>query len=386
MGCPLCGEVCRCSLASTSSGATDTSSTALVDPEIYDDSEEQFAASLAGSTVPPLPPIGRENETSRTLSGIERTFMEMGDAVAPPPQANDEWRNEVASRVNRYKARRRASDDTLSLFDAPQRPLTPEAQVRAATRQRVASRFAAPIPEPEPLQAEVATEVVAEAPAAVAEEPARVETKVIEFPKPAAPRPMMVTKEQLQPSLLDELSEPLPATPRILEAPEPEPEPVAPQLPAITLDAPLEAAPDAEFELPLRVAPVAQRIFSGLIDASVVLVGLAMFGLVALQVGHALMPAHLAVGAAAAVTIVLWSGYNLMFLIFAGVTPGMQMARLEMRGFDGELLPRATRRGRAIAMMVSAAPLGLGFLWAFFDEDTLCWHDRITQSCVVEAE
>jgi hypothetical protein len=25
----------------------------------------------------------------------------------------------------------------------------------------------------------------------------------------------------------------------------------------------------------------------------------------------------------------------------------------------------------------------LGFVWAFFDEDTLCWHDRISRTYLV---
>ena len=31
-------------------------------------------------------------------------------------------------------------------------------------------------------------------------------------------------------------------------------------------------------------------------------------------------------------------------------------------------------------MILSAVSLGLGFAWAFFDEDTLCWHDRMTRT------
>jgi uncharacterized RDD family membrane protein YckC len=30
------------------------------------------------------------------------------------------------------------------------------------------------------------------------------------------------------------------------------------------------------------------------------------------------------------------------------------------------------------ALLLSALPLGLGLLWAVFDEDRLGWHDRIS--------
>jgi hypothetical protein len=33
--------------------------------------------------------------------------------------------------------------------------------------------------------------------------------------------------------------------------------------------------------------------------------------------------------------------------------------------------------------MLSTFPLGLGIVWALLDEDTLCWHDRITRTYVV---
>ena len=51
-----------------------------------------------------------------------------------------------------------------------------------------------------------------------------------------------------------------------------------------------------------------------------------------------------------------------------------------MAARDGEIPGRSTRRWRALAMALSAVSLGLGFLWCLLDEDTLCWHDRITRT------
>jgi hypothetical protein len=33
-----------------------------------------------------------------------------------------------------------------------------------------------------------------------------------------------------------------------------------------------------------------------------------------------------------------------------------------------------------MAMMLSVAPIGLGVMWAIFDEDHLSWHDRLSQT------
>lgn len=381
MGCPLCGEVCRCSFVSgpaASRADADFLAASGVDPEVDDDSEEQFAASLIGTTGgraefaaehEPRVPAGEPP----ALTGIERAAHETGSTPSDFYRG-DTWRSEVASRVTRYRARRRrAAEASLSLDFEPPPPSAPPTaaeEARAAAVQRVATRFAA---TPEPLLSPP-------------ELPRSETTNVIEFPRPAAPRAAMVVKEQLQPSLLDELAEPLPEKPRILDAPEAEPsESVVPPLPAIILDEPApEVPPLPEFELPLVVAPVAERLFSGLVDAAIVIVALALFALVALQLAHAVPELRAAAGVAVLATAVFWFVYHALFLIYAGRTPGMQLAHLTLRDFEGEPLPRVARRGRALAMLVSAAPLGLGFLWACFDEDTLCWHDRITRTCVVE--
>jgi hypothetical protein len=48
--------------------------------------------------------------------------------------------------------------------------------------------------------------------------------------------------------------------------------------------------------------------------------------------------------------------------------------------FDGTAVPRSLRRLRVAAVLLSGLSLGLGYAWAFLDEDRLCWHDRITRT------
>jgi hypothetical protein len=38
------------------------------------------------------------------------------------------------------------------------------------------------------------------------------------------------------------------------------------------------------------------------------------------------------------------------------------------------------RRWRVLASFLSAASVGMGYAWVFLDEDSLCWHDRITHT------
>jgi len=80
------------------------------------------------------------------------------------------------------------------------------------------------------------------------------------------------------------------------------------------------------------------------------------------------------------VSAVLWSVYEYVLITYSGSTPGMEMAQMRLSCFDGESPGKRRRRGRALAMILSAVSFGLGFLWCLFDEDTLCWHDRITRT------
>jgi hypothetical protein len=61
----------------------------------------------------------------------------------------------------------------------------------------------------------------------------------------------------------------------------------------------------------------------------------------------------------------------------------MQMAHLALASFDSEPIGRRLRRARALAWMLSTFPLGLGLIWALLDEDTLCWHDRISRTYLI---
>jgi uncharacterized RDD family membrane protein YckC len=75
-----------------------------------------------------------------------------------------------------------------------------------------------------------------------------------------------------------------------------------------------------------------------------------------------------------------WSAYQYLLLVYAGTTPGLRLARLELQRFDGDPVPRGLRRWRMLASLLSAVSLGLGYAWSLLDEDELCWHDRITRT------
>jgi uncharacterized RDD family membrane protein YckC len=117
-----------------------------------------------------------------------------------------------------------------------------------------------------------------------------------------------------------------------------------------------------------------------LIDVIVAALAAGLFSFVALQLGALPADPKLLFAAEILVTGFFWFVYQLLYLTYAGSTLGMAVTRLMLCTFEGYPVSRLRRQARALSMLLSALSAGLGFAWAFFDEDTLCWHDRITRT------
>lgn len=78
-----------------------------------------------------------------------------------------------------------------------------------------------------------------------------------------------------------------------------------------------------------------------------------------------------------------------LFLFFAGFwtksgqTLGMQAWRLRIDNEEGGRISWQQAFIRYIGAAISAACLGLGYLWQLFDKDGRSWHDRWSRSRVV---
>jgi len=193
--------------------------------------------------------------------------------------------------------------------------------------------------------------------------------KIIEFPRSAA---IPIFQGQ-------ELAEPVLDRPRIVEAPEVVPAP--PALGGILIEAPVrtETRQRAPEDQP-RPASLIRRIFAGALDSLIIIAALAGFGAMFYRLNPELAPIPVLAGAAAAVALILWAGYEYLFMVYTGSTPGLRIVRLRLTKFDGSPVPRRLRRWRVLASYLSALSLGLGYLWGTLDEDGLCWHDRITRT------
>jgi uncharacterized RDD family membrane protein YckC len=210
--------------------------------------------------------------------------------------------------------------------------------------------------------------------------PAR-QRKIIEFPRPAVQQFYLP---------VEELADPVTQSPRILEAAPITEDDLLPIVPAITLDEmPQSQNSEADFELPLQPAPLGLRVFATVVDLALIATALATFGFVVAKVFPALassVPALLhnrsALVAPVAVLGLFWLGYYCLQLGFGARTAGMWAAGLHVVTFDGAAARRLDLRRRAAAIVISALSGGLGFAWAFFDEDRLGWHDRMSRTYV----
>jgi uncharacterized RDD family membrane protein YckC len=367
MACPLCGDRCTCSSANTGKVIAGSRVSVLVEPQR--DSKNPDLSDLGAHANP------QHSSTQRACGG--------------------DWRGEVANRVQAHRARRRRRYDPESSMSLTF-PGTPAASDPAKQPTENGSNGRSEYQQgsnaPEFSDCEQAEEgrldledmrpspyrrIVVTPPAE------SIEDKVIQFPRSAE-----------QDRLFDEeLAEEISTTPRILDSPE-----TAEEAPPLSRTVPPlanfhlddfasaesaqwhEEAEDSQIELPLQVAAMGARTMSALTDAVVVMTAVGLFGVIVLSMAKFVPQGRVAVAIAVLLPLTLWAAYHYVFLVYAGRTPGMQLAQLELSSFEGCVPTRKIRGWRAVSMLLSCASVGLGFAWAAVDEDRLSWHDRITRT------
>ncbi len=174
-------------------------------------------------------------------------------------------------------------------------------------------------------------------------------------------------------------------------------ESAAPEWSSILLEAhPVSSAvvevPEAPFQ-PLfspQTAPFSLRLMAAIVDGCIITAALLAFTAVfAFTVGklgghtNATTVGHITIQTAAIAAVATFAAftllYQLLFFTFAEATPGMRYARIALCTFTDDNPTRTAMRRRIFATILSACPLGIGFLWAWLDEDGLGWHDRISR-------
>jgi len=146
-----------------------------------------------------------------------------------------------------------------------------------------------------------------------------------------------------------------------VEDPEPEPEPV-------------KAAPA------LELAAMSRRLLAAVVDGTLI-AGVFLAAVLVAEAKMNVLPGikEIEMGAAVAL-LIIGALYHAFFLTLADATPGMRYAHISLCTFDGHSPSLAQRCGRLGALLLSVVTLGLGVAWTIFDEDHLCWHDRLSRT------
>ena len=140
-----------------------------------------------------------------------------------------------------------------------------------------------------------------------------------------------------------------------------------------------EPAPAAR-AIPLHPAPFGLRVMAALVDAGLVgglLVAAALVASESIDSTPSMKSMELI---AVLALFILGALYQIFFFSLAQSTPGMRYAGIRLSTFDDEMPTRAQLRRRFCALILSLLPVGLGLVWAIFDEDHLSWHDRISRT------
>jgi uncharacterized RDD family membrane protein YckC len=150
--------------------------------------------------------------------------------------------------------------------------------------------------------------------------------------------------------------------------------------------------PEAPFQSVFspQAAPFSLRAMAAIVDGCIIAAALLAFtAAFAVTVGKLEGPASAASGsritvqtasiAGAATFIVFTLLYQFLFFTLSEATPGMRYARIAFCTFNDDNPTRAAMRRRIFATLLSACPLGIGFLWAWLDDEGLAWHDRISR-------
>jgi uncharacterized RDD family membrane protein YckC len=142
------------------------------------------------------------------------------------------------------------------------------------------------------------------------------------------------------------------------------------------------AAPHSLFP----VAALPQRRKAAMVDAGLLLFSyggmLALFWALGGRIGFNKLDAMVT----AATLVLFYAQYFALFTVFGGCTPGMMLCRLRVLSFDGRMPTSRQMIWRSFGYLVSAGTCMLGFLWALWDEDRLCWQDRISRTYLTPLE
>ncbi len=152
------------------------------------------------------------------------------------------------------------------------------------------------------------------------------------------------------------------------------------QLDAHPLEQPQRAGRSTASARSIYLAPVGLRLMAAVVDGALIAASFVLAGFVAaanFQHPPVGKPAELLGVVSLAIIGLVYYG---VFFTMGMSTPGMTYAGIGLCTFDSQSPTREQLHRRLGAMCLSLLPFGLGMVWPIFDEDSLSWHDRFSQT------
>lgn len=132
----------------------------------------------------------------------------------------------------------------------------------------------------------------------------------------------------------------------------------------------------------IELAPLNRRLLAVCVDWTLIAAALIGAAVLAMPSFHTFPGARPMEMGALLAFLAAGVVYHVFFLIFTRATPGMAYAGIRLNSFAGFTASRAQRCRRLLSMLLSIVPLGLGMVWALFDDAHLTWHDRLSGTYV----
>lgn len=338
-------------------------------------------------------PCGHSRRSSAIPADNYEETADSQESVSSPSDPiavqDQNWRNEVVSRVQRHRARRGKGDNSgqaLEFDFAAEEALT-VTDAPVIRRKQYRTHFDDGYISEEGISAT----------------PPHLPPKIIRFPRTASlpaddpPDDLIAHStggefiEGTSPRIIEVAENvneqttaqtgPADASGEIERVAQPEQMELLPSFEDIQFE-PSHARVQVESEVIPKPAGLAQRLVAGVVDISMVATGVVLFHSAFVRLAHDNPHSRMALLCALCVAGLLWLVLQYLFLVYGKGTPGMRFAQLELTTFEGSPVNAKSRRCRAAASALSAFSIGLGYAWALVDEDQLGWHDRITGTLV----
>ncbi len=134
------------------------------------------------------------------------------------------------------------------------------------------------------------------------------------------------------------------------------------------------------------VASIIHRLLATVADLAMIAIATALFAIAFCLAGGEILLNRQTWLIYASIPLIIALFYKYLWAIAGADSPGMKWAGLRTVDFDGKKPEVMQRFLRLAGGFLGLAATGIGLIWAFVDEETLTWHDHISNTFTTPAQ